>query len=134
MPLFETRLVPFRSNSIYKSASAVAALIRVALSHPRRELYVNVSRIESIFHLETLARSIACSNPEKKWLLLLSRLARETVIAVRVPPAQEMFDPVLGKEVRQLWPSSKTALLLRQRLIRALHVYRCAPHFTVGLE
>lgn len=107
------------------SASALAALIRVSLTLDRRELYVNASRTENIFHLETLARSLSCSEPEKKSLLLLVKLARETVTAVRVPSIKEFFDPVLGKNVQQLWTSPGTALSLRRRLIGALKVYRC---------
>lgn len=120
------KTIYFRSSSISIAASALAALIRVSLTLDRRELYVSVSRTEPIFHLETLARSLFCSDPEKKWLLLLFRLARETVTAVREPSLQELFDPVLGGNARQLCPSPKTALLSRQRLIRALKMHRCA--------
>lgn len=120
------KIIYFRSSSISISISALAALIRVSLTLDRRELYVSVSRTEPIFHLETLARPLSCSDPEKKWLLLLVRLARETVTAVREPSLQVLFDPVLGENARQLCPSPKTVLLLRQRLIRALTVYRCA--------
>lgn len=85
-----------------------------------------MSRIESIFQLETLAASRDCSDPEKKYFLLLVRLARETVVAVREPSLQTSLDLVLGKHVLVLWPAPKTARLLRQRLIRALEEYRCA--------
>lgn len=119
-------LIQFRSNSISRSATALAALVRVSLTFLRREIYVNVSRIEPIFHLETLAGSLPCSRPEKKWLLLLARLARETLIAVRTPSCHELFDPVRGKNVWGLQSSWEHALHLRQRLKRALEVYRCA--------
>lgn len=120
------KIIYLRLSSISIAASALAALIRVSLTLDRRELYVSVSRTEPIFHLEALTRSLSCSDPEKKWLLLLVRLARETVIAVREPSLQESFDPVLGGNARLLCPSPKTALLLRQRLIRALKMHRCA--------
>lgn len=110
-------LIQFRSNSINRSAMALAALVRVSLTVYRREFYVNVSRIEPIFHLETLAGSLPCSRPEKKWLLLLARLARETIIAVRAPLCHERSWGLV--------PSRESALHLRQRLKRAMEVYRC---------
>lgn len=84
-----------------------------------------MSRIEPIFHLETLAGSLPSSHPGKIWFLLLVKLARETVIAVKMPSVNKSFDPVLGKAVLQLWPSSEIALDLRQRLIHAFEAYRC---------
>lgn len=92
----------------------------------RREIYVNVSRIERIFHLESLAGSLARSDPEKQWFLFLVKLAGESIIALRNPPATKIFDPVVGKNIFQLWPSSETALGFRQRLMRVLKAYRCA--------
>lgn len=111
---------------MYKSASALAALIRVSLTLQRKEIFVIVSRIEPVFHLETLAGSRTCSEPENKWFLLLVRLARETLVTVKRPPFDETFDLVLGTVVSQLWPTPETALHLRRRFIRALKVYRCA--------
>lgn len=119
------KLNHIRSTSISKSASALAALIRVSLTVFRQDIYVNVSRTEPIFHLETLAGSHACSHREQKWFLLLVKLARETVIVARAPSLEEIFDPVLKKKTWQVWPSPETALLLRQTLRQALKEYRC---------
>lgn len=128
MFLLEERIliIQLRSNSTHKAASALAALIRVALSRRRREIFVNVSHTEPIFQLEALAGSLACSIPEKMWYLFLVKLARETCIAVRKPLYHLEFDPVVGGDICQISPSPKTALNLRQRLIRALKAYRCA--------
>lgn len=122
-------LIYFRSNSINRSASALAALIRVSLTIQRKDIYVNIARIEPMFHLERLAGSLACSDPDKKWILLLVKLARETVVAVIAPSVEESFNPILGKAAWELWPSPETALQLHQRLIQALKLYRCALTF-----
>lgn len=119
-------LIQFRSNSINRSATALAALVRVSLTVGRREFYVNVSRIEPIFHLEILAGSLPCSSPEKKWFLLLVKLAKETLIAVKAPLLKTFFNVILEERAWHLCPSFETAERLRQRLKRALEVYRCA--------
>lgn len=119
-------LICSRSNSLYRSASALAALIRVSLCVILIEIYCGISRIEPIFHLETLTRSLHCLHPEKKYFSLLAKLARVTVIAVREPSLEEIFDPFFGNEVLQLSPSPETALRFRHRLIRTLMLYRKA--------
>lgn len=102
------------------------ALIRVSLSGGRREIYVNISHIEPIFHLETLAASFVSSHTEKNLFLLLAKLARETVVAVRAPSIGLTFNRDLWNIVLQLWPSPETAERLRDRLKRVLELYRCA--------
>lgn len=91
-----------------------------------REIFVNVSHIEPIFHLETLATAYKHPEPEKKWFLLLVKLARETLIAVRIPSRliRWPFDPFLGKTAYQLLPSDENVLRLRQRLLRVLEIYK----------
>lgn len=138
LPHFKYLIVLYRSKSIYRSASALTALICVSLSGGRREIYVNISHIESIFHLETLAASFVSSHTEKNLFLLLAKLARETVVAVRAPSIGLTFDRDLWNIVLQLWPSPETAERLRDRLKRVLELYRCAtpsfPYIIVKIE
>lgn len=105
----------------------MAALIRVSLSAVLREVYVNLSCEDYISNLENLAGSLARSHPEKKYFLLLARLARETLIGVKVPTTQMLLDPFSGGTVEQLWPSSDQAQGLHQRLVQVLELYRCVP-------
>lgn len=125
-----------RSNSIDRSAFALAALIRVSLAQLRREIYINISCIEPVFHLETLTGSLPCSHPDRKWLLLLVGLARGTVVAVKKPLVHEALGletPVLEKDISQVWPSPETARSSRQRLIQALKAYRLRPRLSFNL-
>lgn len=119
----------FRSDSINRSALALAALIRVSLSVARREAYDNVSRIEPIFHLETPAMSLDCSHPEKMFFLLLVKLARATLTAIRDSTIfiEDVFDPFYDCMFSQLRPSSRQASDLRRRLRRVLDLYKCVP-------
>lgn len=97
----------------------------MSLSAVLREVYVNLSFEDYISNIESLAGSLARSHPEKKYFLLLARLARETLIGVKVPTTQMLLDPFSGGTVEQLWPSSDQAQGLRQRLVRVLELYRC---------
>lgn len=122
-------LIHFRSDSINRSALALAALIRVSLSIDRREVYDHVSRIEPIFHLETLAGSLVCSHPEKMFFLLLVKLARATLTANREAGdlLEEFFDPFHDRATLQLTPLLRQASDLRRRLRRVLDLYKCVP-------
>lgn len=105
----------------------MAALVRVSLTNSRKDIYVNVSQIEPIFHLETLTGPLDCSDPEKKWFRLLIKLARTTVVTLREPDGllELVFDPFLKTAEDQLWPTLDQAQDLRHRLIRVLESYKC---------
>lgn len=118
-------LIQLRSNSINRSASALAALVRVSLTYNGTEIDVYGSHITPISHLETLAGSLPCSRSENKWFIILSRLARKRLIAVRRLSCHDFLGPV-GKVFWGIQPPREHALRLRQRLRRALKVYRCA--------
>lgn len=122
----------FRSNSIDRSACALAALIRVSMTPYSgcSRIYSKVSRIDPISQLETLAVSLPCSHPDRKWFLLLVKLARETVIVVgKRRPDEKSSDLVSEKGVWQVRPSPEAAQNLRQRLKQVLMAYRCALDF-----
>ena len=74
-----------RSNSVYRSFSALAALIqftdsnKVSLSYSG--VYVSFAADGCIFHLETLARSLGDTRAEKEYLLALLDLGRAALIA-----------------------------------------------------
>lgn len=66
-----------RSDSLYRSAAALSALIRLSTTwFMYGHFYVSVAAVEPIFHLETLANALDDSNPEKKYFFLLVGLAR----------------------------------------------------------
>ena len=78
-----------RSNSVYRSFSALAALIqftdsnKVSLSYSG--VYVSFAADGCIFHLETLARSLGDTRAEKEYLLALLDLGRAALIATAWP-------------------------------------------------
>ena len=78
-------LTVHRSNSVYRSFSALAALIRLSYSlpfnSPSAGVYVSFAADGCIFQLETLARSLGDSCAEKKYLLALVDLGRAALIA-----------------------------------------------------
>lgn len=100
----------------------------MSISTNRREIYISVANLEHIFHLETLAGSLACSDPEKKWFLLLTKLARQSLIIVKRPIVRMCIDPdqIQVEESLNLYlrPFFEKALYLRQRLTRVLKIYR----------
>ena len=91
-----------RSNSVYRSFSALAALIR--FSHSKTQLsyysdvYSSFAADGCIFHLETLARSLADTCVEKEYLLALVNLGRAAFISAAVR-AQRYDDAVVRAEL-----------------------------------
>ena len=73
-----------RSSSIYRSFSALAALIRFSLSllwsSPFADVYSSFATDGCIFQLETLARSLGDTSGEKECLLALVDLGRAAFI------------------------------------------------------
>ena len=74
-----------RSNSVYRSFSALAALIQFTDSNKvscgYSDVYVSFAADGCIFHLETLARSLGDTCPEKEYLLALVDIGRAVLIA-----------------------------------------------------
>ena len=91
-----------RSSSIYRSFSALAALIRFSLSllwsSPFADVYSSFATDGCIFQLETLARSLGDSCAEKEYLLALVDLGRAAYIAITLPE-QRYDDTVLRAEL-----------------------------------
>ena len=74
-----------RSSSVYRSFSALAALIRLSYSNVDLfhcpDVYFSFAADGCIFKLETLARSLGDSCAEKEYLLALVDLGRAAFIA-----------------------------------------------------
>ena len=74
-----------RSSSVYRSFSALAALIRFSHSYVHlsncSDVYGSFAADGCIFKLETLARSLGDSCAEKEYLLALVDLGRAAFIA-----------------------------------------------------
>ena len=92
-----------RSNSVYRSFSALAALIR--FSHSTAALFGPLHVYRSfaadgcIFHLETLARSLGDTCAEKEYLLALVDLGEAALIAAATWPFEGYDDTVLRAEL-----------------------------------
>ena len=73
-----------RSNSVYRSFSALAALIRLSQSYsyspPFPDVYLSFAVNGCIFRLETLGRSLGDSCAEKEYFLALVDLGRAMLI------------------------------------------------------
>lgn len=66
-----------RSNSLYRSAAALAALISLSTAWALyTSFYEIIAAVEPIFRLEDLSSNLHDSHPEKKYFLSLIRLAR----------------------------------------------------------
>ena len=74
-----------RSNSVYRSFSALAALIRFSHSYAHlsscSDVYASFAADGCIFQLESLARSLGDTCVEKEYLLALVDLGRAALIA-----------------------------------------------------
>lgn len=104
----------YRSNSIYRSAAALLALftLRIAnFNHFYESFLASVAEVEPIFHLETLTKTLADSNPEKMQLTLLVHLVRHSISVHR---------PRYGPMPETLDDASQ----LRQRTFEMLDLYR----------
>ena len=85
-----------RSSSVYRSFSALAALIRFSHSHTITfgfsSVYPSFAADGCIFHLETLARSLGDTRAEKEYLLALVDLGRAAYIAVTWRAQRYVYD------------------------------------------
>ena len=88
-----------RSSSVYRSFSALAALIRFSHSRPEgyffAQVYPSFAADGCIFHLETLARSLGDSCVEKEYLLALVDPGRAAFIT-----SSEMLQRYDGRAIR----------------------------------
>ena len=98
--LFALTLKLRRSNSVYRSFSALAALIKFSHSISFRfaSVYPSFAADGCIFHLETLARSLGDLCVEKECLLALINLGRAAFI-VAAWTFQRYDDTVMRAEL-----------------------------------
>ena len=101
-----------RSNSVYRSFSALAALIKFSHSMTKffyySDVYVSFAADGCIFHLETHARSLGDTCAEKEYLLALVDLGRAAYIAVALIKPEDDTD-------------------IRTELLEAIHLQQYVP-------
>lgn len=94
--------------SIGRSALALSAFISSTLTDNFcADFFIGISKVEPIFNLESVTMALDNSRPEKRFTLLLVKLAKANVIAL---------DPRL--------PSAELARDVRQRLLKLLETRR----------
>ena len=91
-----------RSNSVYRSFSALAALIQFSHSYAHlsscSDVYASFAADGCIFQLESLARSLGDTCVEKEYLLALVDVGRAAFITT-VYPVQRYDDTVVRAEL-----------------------------------
>ena len=106
-----------RSNSVYRSFSALAALIQFTdsnkVSSGYSRVYVSFAADGCIFHLETLARFLGDTRAEKEYLLALLDLGRAALIAT-ASPKQRYDDTAMRAELLDTISLQQCASLLRR--------------------
>lgn len=101
-----------RSESVYRSAAALAALVRLCMSnYDFNEFYISVAAVEPIFHLDSLVKALDESHPKKKLFLSLTTLARVPLHFIKNP--------------KQFKSHSEFAHTLRQSLLIIYELSRC---------
>lgn len=116
--------MPFyvRSSSIYRSAAALVALIRLSTSLSAfSDFYVAVASIEPLFRLESLARALENSHPKKTYFLCLTTLAR---VRLQFTSNIEIFGPSVNN-YKQLESSPEYARTFQRNLLEVLDSLRC---------
>ena len=107
-----TLLTVHRSNSVYRSFSALAALIQFPFSDSNSfncsDVYFSFAADGCIFQLESLARSLGDTCAEKEYLLALVDLGRATYMAMALRE-----------------PEDDTAI--RTELLEAIHLQQYVP-------
>lgn len=84
--------------SVGRSALALSVLTILSGWHDEyADFFIGISKIEPIFHLESVVMTLDDARPEKKFTLLLIKLAKANVIALdsRQPSAE------IAQDVRQ---------------------------------
>ena len=108
-------LTVHRSNSVYRSFSALAALIRLSyslpLNCPSAGVYVSFAADGCIFQLESLARSLGDTCVEKEYLLALVDLGRAALIAAPDIWHKQRYDDTV----------------MRAELLDAISLQQCGP-------
>ena len=106
-------LTVHRSNSVYRSFSALAALIQFSHSYTNLfsccNVYVSFADDGCIFHLETLALTLGDTCAEKEYLLALVDLGRAVFISVTKP--RQRYD----------------ATVVRAEMLDAVHLQQYVP-------
>lgn len=101
-----------RSESVYRSAAALAALVRLCMSnYDYNEFYISVAAVEPIFHLDSLVKALDDSHPKKKLFLSLTTIARVPLHFIKNP--------------KQFKSHSEFAHTLRQSLLKIFELCRC---------
>lgn len=116
--------MPFcvRSSSIYRSAAALVALIRLSTSLSAfSDFYVAVASIEPLFHLESLASALENSHPKKTYFLCLTTLAR---VRLQFTSNFEIFGPSVN-DYKQLESAPEYARILKRDLLEVLESLQC---------
>ena len=102
-----------RSSSVYRSFSALAALLWLSLSYSNSvdcsSVYPSFAADGCIFHLATLARSLGDTCAEKEYLLALVDLGRAVFISVTKP--RQRYD----------------ATVVRAEMLDAVHLQQYVP-------
>ena len=109
-----------RSNSVYRSFSALAALLRFLHSLGYSDVYRSFAADGCIFKLETLARSLGDSCAEKEYLLALVDLGRAAYITSAWSEERydgtvmkaELFDAISLQQQYVPSPPAQTQLIL----------------------
>ena len=82
-----------RSSSVYRSFSALAALIQFSHSYASNfncsDVYSSFAADGCIFHLETLARSLGDSCIQKEYLLALVDLGRAAYMTIALTKPED---------------------------------------------
>lgn len=111
-----------RSNSLYRSAAALAALINLSTAWSLYTLfYESIAAVEPIFRLEDLSSNLRDSHPEKKYFLSLIRLARAQV-HYRVYQS-DITDSLVAFNLQQR--RSLLAILESQQYVSLSSIDRC---------
>lgn len=106
--VIELKLASYRSDSIYRSAAALCALVQVSsASGSIGSLYFSVARIEPIFKVETLANSLSDSHPEKEWFLLLAKVARANLYLWKTFKSDSQFSLKLRQSLTSIFGSTR---------------------------
>ena len=127
-------LTVHRSNSVYRSFSALAALIQFTdsnkVSSGYSGVYVSFAADGCIFKLETLARCLADSCAEKEYLLALVDLGRAAFIAAAgqtyddTAMRAELLEAITLQQYVPSPPTQSYLILFLQSAQRPLYCFR----------
>ena len=125
-----------RSSSVYRSFSALAALIRFSHSHTITfgfsGVYPSFAADGCIFHLESLAHSLGNSCVAKEYLLALVDLGRAALIVLTAPMLEydetfmraDLLDAIHLQQYVPSPPTQSYLILFLQSAQRPLYCFR----------